>query len=276
VSATVFAFVSLAVKLASARYGGLFVSATRFAIGAALCAVILFARYGAIRPNRPRLLALRGAFGAAAMISGYAAISLSGPGRATVLSNTYPLFVAVFGAVFFGERFRARTLASIAICIAGAVLVARDGSGSTLAGDLMALTSSITSGFAVNFVRRAAAHDDPLMIYLSPCLFGLPLFFFAQPGGSAAAAGFAGPLLLAAVGAGALAAQTLMARGYRSVSAGAGSVVFYWETALTVLLGFLFAGENLNARFLAGLALILVGLRVNQGLTPREKKKAEA
>jgi S-adenosylmethionine uptake transporter len=268
-SATIFAFVSLAVKLASARYGGLFVSASRFAIGAVLGLAILLVRYGGIHPKNPRLLALRGLYGAVSMISSYAAISLSGPGRAIVLSNTYPLFVALFGALFFGERLRPRTLWSIAICIAGAALVARDGSGASLAGDLLALLSSVTAGFAVNYVRRAAAHDDPVMIYLSPCILGLPLFFFAHPAEAAGTAGIAGPLLLLAVGGGALLAQALMARGYRQVSAGAGSVVFYWETALTVILGILFAGETLTPRFAAGLALIFAGLRFNQAPVPK-------
>ena len=263
-SATLFAFVSLAVNLASAQYGGLFVSATRFAIGAALGAAVLLVRDRAIRPRNPRLLILRGLFGAVSMVSSYAAISLSGPGRAIVLSNTYPLFVALFGAAFFGERFRPKTLASIGICIAGAALVARDGSSARLAGDLMALLSSVTAGMAVNYVRQATAHDDPIMIYLSPCLLGLPLFLFARPAEAAASAGIIGPLLLLAVGGGALLAQALMARGYKNVSAGAGSVVFYWETALTVILGILFAGEVMTARFAAGLALIFIGLWVNQ------------
>ena len=52
--------------------------------------------------------------------------------------------------------------------------------------------------------------------------------------------------------------------GYRSVPAAKGSVVFYGETALTVLLGALFAGESFTARFAAGFALILAGLWLNQ------------
>jgi len=55
-----------------------------------------------------------------------------------------------------------------------------------------------------------------------------------------------------------------MSLGYRSVPAGKGSVVFYLETALTVALGALLAGESFNARCLAGLALVLGGLVLNQ------------
>ena len=215
---------------------------------------------------------MRGLLGAVSMIMSYAAISLTGPGRATLLGNTYPIFVVLFGALFFGERFRKGLLASLAACTIGAFLVVRDGSGASLAGDLLALGSALFAGVAINFVRKATAFDNPFMLYLSPCLFGLPLVAFAPvPSGLAsglASGGAAGIFLLIAVGGGAFLAQALMAYGYREVSAGSGSVVFYLETAVTVALGIAFAGEAFNLRCLAGLALIVAGLVFNQ-LRPR-------
>lgn len=264
-SATVFAFVALLVQFASAYHAPVFISAFRFLIGASVSACVLAFGYKSMKPKKIGLLAMRGLFGSLSMAAAYAAFALSGPGRATLLGNTYPLFVALFGAAFFGEKLNARTLAGLALCLAGAVLVARDGSGASLFGDLLAMLSSVAAGFAVNYVRKVAPHENPFMIYLSPCLFGLPIFFFVPSGSSAFSGGLAGFALLLAVGVGALGAQALMAHGYKTVSAGAGSVVFYWETILCVVLGVLFAGERINARFIAGLAVILVGLRVNQG-----------
>jgi drug/metabolite transporter (DMT)-like permease len=262
-AAFLFAFTSLFVKLASRYYAGMFVSAARFAVGALLCAAVLVFGYRSIKPARPGLIALRGLFGAFSMAMSYAAISLTGPGRAALLSNTYPLFVAVFGGLFFRERFSLRVFLCIGICSLGALLVVRDGSGASLSGDLLALGSAVFAGIAVNFVRRASQDDNPFMLYLSPCLFGLPLFAFIPPGGGAAAGGYVGIALLLSVGVMAFLAQAMMARGYRSVPAGKGSVVFYLETALTVLLGALFAGERFNLRFALGLALILGGLALN-------------
>jgi drug/metabolite transporter (DMT)-like permease len=264
-AAIIFAFTSLTVKLASRYYSGLFVSASRFAVGTVLCVAVLALGYRSLKPARPGLVALRGLFGAFSMAMTYAAISLTGPGRAALLSNTYPLFVALFGLLFFGERFHPRVLASIALCTCGAALVMRDGSGATLAGDLLALGSAVFAGIAINFVRRATQHDNPFMLYLSPCLLGLPLFLFASPGEGGGLAGGGALGLLFLLGAGILAflAQALMAYGYRSVQAGRGSVVFYLETLLTVLLGALFAGERFNLKFGAGLALILGGLALN-------------
>jgi drug/metabolite transporter (DMT)-like permease len=191
----------------------------------------------------------------------YAAITMTGPGRAALLSNIYPIFVVMFAALFFGERLAPGTLVSVATCTAGAVLVVRDGSGAALAGDLLALGSAIIAGLAVNIVRKATRTDNPFMLYLSPCLFGLPLAAFAPF--PASSGGVVGILLLAGLGVAAFSAQALMAYGYREVPAGSGSVVFYLETVLTVLLGALFAGERFNLRFAGGLVLILGGLALN-------------
>ena len=273
-AAVFFAFSSLAVKLASRYYSGMFISAVRFAVGTALCVLVLAARYRSLKPVRPGLVALRGLFGALSMAMTYVAISMTGPGRAALLSNTYPLFVALFGSAFFGEKPSARVFLCVAICTGGAVLVMRDGSGASLAGDLVAIGSAVFAGIGVNLVRRGTKTENPFMLYLSPCLLGLPLFAVA-PGAHAAGTAWAVPLLLLlGVGVGAFLAQAFMAIGYRSVPAGKGSVVFYLETALTVLLGALFAGESFNLRFGLGLALILGGLALNH--VPAQGREAAA
>lgn len=273
-AACFFACSSLMVKLASRYYSGMFVSAARFAAGAVLCTLVLVLRYRSLKPGRPGLVLLRGVFGALSMAMMYISISMTGPGRAALLCNTYPLFVALFGALFFGERLTPRILGCIAVCSCGAFLVMRDGSGASLAGDLVAIGSAIFAGVGVNLVRHGIRSDNPFMLYLSPCLFGLPLLAFAPAGsaGAAAAGGAIGLLLLLGVGIGAFLAQAFMALGYKSVPAGRGSIVFYLETALTVLLGALFAGEKFNLRFGGGLALILGGLAMNHVRPARQRE----
>ena len=263
-AACFFACSSLIVKLASRYYSGMFISAARFGTGTVLCVLVLAFRYRSLKPGRPGLVALRGVFGALSMAMMYVAISMTGPGRAALLSNTYPLFVALFGALFFGEKLSPRVFVCIAICSCGAVLVMRDGSGASLAGDLVAIGSAVFAGVGVNLVRSGSRTENPFMLYLSPCLFGLPLFAFAPAGAVLEAGGGAtGIILLLGVGVMAFLAQAFMALGYRSVPAGKGSIVFYLETALTVLLGAVFASERFNLRFGLGLTLILGGLALN-------------
>ena len=259
-----FAFVNLFVKLAGASFHPLFVSGARFAMGIVLALAALGLRRVRIDRRLWPDVILRGFFGALSMTATYAAINLTGPGRGALLSNSYPGFVTIFGALFFGEKPGKRVIVSLALCVLGSAFVMRDGSGASLAGDLLALFASLTAGVAVNFVRRASkAGADPFLLYLSPSVFGLPILFFAPF--PTAVPGLLPILFLLGVGVLAFAAQALMALGYRTVSAAKGSVTFFLETGLTVILGLLFAGEHLTLGFALGLALIFAGLWWNRG-----------
>ena len=135
---------------------------------------------------------------------------------------------------------------------------------------MVAILASVTAGISVNIVRKASiAGVDPFILYLAPCVFGLGLFAVAPLPSSAGSP--ADLLLLVGVGAGAFLAQALMTYGYQTVPANKGSISFYWETALTVALGAVFAGERLNLLFLVGLGFILLGLWVNRNPAPARR-----
>ncbi|MCX7027164.1 MAG: DMT family transporter [Spirochaetes bacterium] len=262
-AATSFAITSLFVKLASRYYSGLFISASRFAIGIVLCAAMIVARKPRLERSTLAMVLLRGGLGVVSMAATYIAISLTGPGRAILLTNIYPVFVGISGALFFKEKMSPKILASLVLCTIGAVFVVRDKSGASFLGDIVALVGAVTAGISVNIVRKASvAGVDPFILYLAPCVFGLGLFAVAPLPSSAGTP--VGMLLLFGVGAGAFLAQALMTYGYKTVPANKGSISFYWETALTVALGAIFAGETLNMMFLAGLCFILLGLWVNR------------
>ena len=137
----------------------------------------------------------------------------------------------------------------------------RDGSGAALSGDLIAILSAVLAGVAVNFVRLATRTES--LSHLLESLHLRSAHPLLRPGARRHGRPV-GLLLLLGVGGGAFVGQALMASGYGSVPAGRGSVVFFWETTLTVLLGFLLAGERFNLRFAAGLVFILSGLWLNR------------
>lgn len=260
-SATSFAVCAVFIKLSSSSLGGAMVSGIRFLVGAILCVIVLVASGRGLKPVRPGLVVLRGILGAASMAMSYAAIGFTGPGRATLLSNTYPIIVAVVAFLVFREKPRIRSIVALGLCAIGALLVVRDGSGASLLGDALALGSAVFAGFAINIVRIIAPFESPFMVYLSPCLFGLPTLLMR--------AGTQGPLdptgivFALIVGLLAFIAQILMVSGYKTVPASRGSVVFYFETGLTMVFGILM-GERPNIQFFAGLALIACGLVTNQ------------
>jgi len=266
-AATCFSLTSLCVKFASRYYSGLFVSAFRFVIGIVLCGAIIIVRKPRLDRSAIPMVLLRGSLGAVSMAATYIAISLTGPGRAILLNNTYPVFVGISGALFFKEKMSPKIIVSLALCTIGAVFVVRDKSGASFLGDMAAIVGSVTAGVSINVIRKASvAGVDPFILYLSPCVLGLGLFAFATPPSSAGSP--VNMLLLFCVGAGAFLAQTLMAYGYKTVPANKGSISFYWEVALTVALGAIFAGEKLNLLFLIGLCFILIGLWVNRSPAP--------
>jgi drug/metabolite transporter (DMT)-like permease len=135
-----------------------------------------------------------------------------------------------------------------------------DGSHYNIYGDFIALGSGIASGFAVHFIKKSRETDSSLVIYLSPCLFGLTMLPLKH--GELGKINTHGFILLFSIGLLTFLAQVLMAYGYKEIAASKGSIVFYLETALAILFSLLM-GERLSSRFLAGLGLILMGLFIN-------------
>lgn len=256
-AAFLFALTTALVKLSSASISGYMISAMRFLVGAVLSCAAILVRRGRIRVMNKKDWILRGVYGAASMIFSYLAIARTSGGRATLLGNTYPIFVALFAALFFRERLSAAAIPSLALCTLGSALVLNDGAGYPTAGDVLAILSAVFAGLALNHLKRARATEDPFTLYLSPCLFGLPV----SAALSAKTAVFhPGALALAAgVGVVVFAAQICMTWGYKHVPVARGSRIFYLETLLAVGFGALL-GERLKPAFFFGGALIAAGL----------------
>jgi len=260
-AALLFALTTTLVKLASGSSSTFFISALRFLVGALAALAVLASLRRGVRVTNRRDWLLRGLYGAASMTLLYVSIAMTGGGRASMLGNTYPVFVALFGRLFFGERQSGSAPAALALCTAGSVLVLNDGSGYSILGDALAILSSVFAGLAINHLKRARLTEDPFTLYLSPCLFGLPVAALLSIGKPVDAS--AGSLaLVAGLGLLVFGAQVLMTWGYKYVSAARGSRIFYLETVFAVGMGALI-GERLTAAFFFGAALIISGLWID-------------
>jgi drug/metabolite transporter (DMT)-like permease len=266
-SAFLFALTTTLVKLTSSHLSGLAISTVRFLVGIILSVIVILATRGRLTIKNRKDWALRGAYGAVSMILSYIAIDLTSGGRATLLGNTYPIFVAVFAALFFGERLSAGAIPSLILCTLGSAVVLNDGAGYPTAGDALALLSAVFAGLALNHLKRARITEDPVTLYLSPCLFGLP---FSAVFSAKTFVFLPGPLAMAAlVGVVVFFAQVLMTWGYKHVPVAQGSRVFYLETLCAVGMGAL-VGERLRPAFFVGGALIIAGLAVDAWLVSRK------
>lgn len=259
-----YAFTSITVKYISSECSGLFISLARFIVGAAATYGLIIYSEKKLQVKDVKSWLLRGVFGALAMITGYIAIKMTSSGRAVLLVNTYPVFVALFGALFFKERIGQNNLFALVFCLAGVFLVFHDKSHYSFWGNMLALVSGIVSGLAVHFIRRARQQNSPASVYLSACLFGLLASGAAAPE-AAKVSRHALPFLLL-IGSLALIGQILMTYGFKYVPATKGSVIGFLETILTILLSFLLLGEEMRPNFWAGTVFIILGLLINQKL----------
>ena len=258
-----FAAMAIFVKMAAAEFSGMFISAFRFASGLIIGGAFLALSKTPLKLAKKKILLVRGALGMSAMLMYYTAIQMTGSGRATLLLNTFPIFVAIFGALFFRQAINADKIFSIILCLSGVIFVFYDGSSYGVLGTGIGLAAGIIRGLVVHFIKKSAEANHPLVVYLVVCLYGLLLLPFSAHEATKVDTGAL--ILLLVVSIFSLIAQFLMTYGYRHVEALKGSLISYLTIPLTVLLGY-FMGEELHAKFFVGLGLIAIGLLVNAGV----------
>lgn len=258
ISALLFAVTSILVKFISSQFSGMFISLIRFIVGIILGYIVLKSQKIPIKINDTGSWILRGIFGAIGMITMYVGISLTSSGRATMLSNTYPVFVAFFGGLFFKEKVNFISFISLFLCVFGAVFIFWDNSNYSKLGDIIALISGISGGMAINYLRRGVKFDNPIIIYLSTCIFGLILIpLTIKEWKLINLSNFIFLLLIAFT---AFLAQITMTWGYKYVSATKGSILSYTGIPMTLILSHLFVKEIFKKNFFIGIILISLGL----------------
>lgn len=271
----VFACSNFSVKLVSAHYDGMFISLFRFIVGAVITVAILKGTGRGFVMHNKKALLMRGLFGSASMILMYIGIKLTSNGRATLLSGTSPVFVAVFAYFLFKERVTRYNIAAIVFGVIGAVLVFYDGAGYSMLGNFVCLASGICGGFAVNFTREARKTNNSFMVYLFPCMFGILINISHVPE-IATIASLRDLSLLLLVGVLSAFGQIISAFAFKYIEATQGRVFGMSEIIFSIMLGVSFAGERVTAQFFGGLAVIIFGLLVNLYGMSRKTARAVA
>ncbi len=242
---------------------GVFISFVRFGIGAVLCLPLMAAVRNGFRFYDKKILALRGITGAISMVFFYVAIQVNSSGRAILLSDTYPIFVAVFGYFFFREKLKWNHLFSLPLAAAGALFVFYDKSSYRLAGDLLALASAGFAGIAIHYIKIAREKNNPMVVYLVSCIFGVLLSLIPAlmvlPDIYRQTTPFIF-LLLLAIGTLVFLGQQFMTYGFKYVSATGGSILCLSEIVLTVIVSALVLDEKITVRFLIGGVLLITAL----------------
>lgn len=260
-SAFFFSLTALAVKAASSFFTGSFIAFFRFGVEIALCFSLLILMGKKFRVKDLRTWLLRGFFGAGSMALYFIAISLSSSGRATLLFNTYPLFVALTGALFFGKKMNRGHMASLILCGAGVWFVFHDKSDFGPAGDAAGLFSALFAGVSIHFLQRSRESDHTVIVYMAAAFFGLA--FTAPSAGSAVTLSWPLVPLLIGVGLVSLAGQLLMSYGFKYIHPTRGSIIAYSSLPLTMGASFFLFDEKYHPLFFLGTLFIVAGLLVN-------------
>ena len=243
----------------------------RFTIGLALIAGWASANGISIKPQRHELLRLF--LSAVLFITQIAALNVGADftraGRVAVMTNTYPLFVALIAHfVVPGDYMTRRKALGLTFAFGGICFVFRDnfvgGAGEFLIGDLLTLLGGFLLGLLIVVTNRLIQRINTYCVLVSQMVIGVPVFFtlsaiFEGPAGY----GFSLPALFAILYQGAgiagfcFVAWTLLLKDYPPSRL---SVFFFTTPLWGILLSNLLIGEPITVGLTIGAALVALGI----------------
>lgn len=182
---------------------------------------------------------------------------------------TYPLFVVIFGAMFFGEPLKLRTVAAVAVSYLGLVVIFYEKfsmSGSSVAvGAGLVMISAIAFAFYQLFARSIMSGMGPSLftcVSMSGATVGVFLtFLVTHRFGDLAAVSHRvwGISVYLAIGATVLPSFFMNAALHR-IPARANATIGTLSPVMTIVLAVLLLGESVTPLDIAGSALVLVGV----------------
>ncbi len=148
------------------------------AIVGMLLVVAMFGLGGQVSFRRAvtdRMLAYRGLLGVLGTIAYYLTIPELGPGKATLINNTYVVISALMAAWFLQEAFSTGKLVGNALAFVGLALLIATPAQLVLFGwyESLAVFGALMAAGTVIVIRKLTLTESTAMIYTSQCVFVL-------------------------------------------------------------------------------------------------------
>jgi len=240
------------------------IAGTRSAIAALV--VLMYLRRPKIRWSLPQFLG--GAAYAATVVLFVLANKLTTAANAIVLQYACPVYVALLGAVFLGERVSARAWITVAVTLGGIVLFFLDRlSPGGFTGNMLAVVSGMSLAVLVICLRKqkdGSPTESILLGNLFAVLVCLPFMFRSAPSlrGMAALA-FLGVFQLGF-------SYIIYSRAIRQVPALQSIIVPIIEPVLNPVWVFLFVGEAPGPWAVAGGVIVIAAVVVYSALEAKQ------
>jgi len=223
------------------------------------------------KPNNPKLVFLRSAFGLSGVAMYYASLERLNLSDAVIINKLSPFFVIILSMVFLKEKIKKHQFAAIGLALIGAALVVKPGFNFELLPALIGLSGAFFAGAAYTTIRKLSAYDPAQLIVFYFCLFStivtIPFMFagqFVVPTGSEL-------FYLVLIGLSALTAQLFMTNAYRHAPASQLSIYTYANVVFSTFLGFVIWAEWPDTLTLLGAGLIVGGSGINFYFNQKQK-----
>ncbi len=225
-----------------------------------------------LQTRHPWLHALRGLLIVSTSVCTNVAVRAMPLGELTAIVMLTPLLMTLVGATFLHERVAPARATLIVAAFAGALLVARPGTGLLSEGLLMALLAlALNTGFHLVTSRLARTEDVGTMQFHTGCtgalLSTLALPFFWTTGHS-----WSTWALLALVCLLSTAGHWMLIVGYAKAGIAALTPLLYVQIAFSTLLGWLVFARVPDALALAGIVVITLSGAACTWLSARERQ----
>ncbi len=209
-----------------------------------------------------KLLILRGASGALALISYFRLIQEIPLASATTILFLSPVFATIIGIFFVKEEVKPIQWFFFIISFAGIVMVKGFDARIGIIYLLMGFSSSLFSGIAFNCIRKLNTSEHPLVIIFYFPLITLPItgiwiyFNWVLPQGM-------DWFVLFMVGVLTQIAQYFMTRSFQSEEISKVASLRYLGIVYALIFGFVFFDERFNPLVYFGMALTIFGVVLN-------------
>lgn len=234
----------------------------RSLISLVLSFTILKSQKNNIWGNNPKLLILRGVFGAIALILYFRTLQAIPLASAVTIQFLAPIFTAIMGIYMVHERVKPLQWLFFLLAFAGVVVIQGFDPRISLHYWLLGVGASLASGLAHNFIRKINTTEHPLVIVFYFPLVTLPVtavlsfFNWHMPSGMEW-------IYLILIGIFTQIAQVLMTKAIQSEELNRIASLRYVSIIYALLYGFFVFDETFNILTYLGMMLTLCGVILN-------------